>query len=119
MDGLEFEDGEFDVVFYNQTLLHIPTPVVALREMRRVCKQGGIVACRESDWPFRFYPELPRLLLFHKFLWIMVHGQVPALPTDPNSDGEGKVRMWNPDHPDVWPHAPSHRSGSRVQAWAR
>ena len=49
----------------------------------------------------------------------MVHGQVPALPTDSNFVGEGNVHMWNPDHPDVWPHAPSHRSGSRVQAWPR
>ncbi|KAF3040383.1 hypothetical protein E8E11_004831 [Didymella keratinophila] len=108
--GLRFEDGEFDVVFCNQTLVHIPTPVVALKEMRRVCKKGGVVACREADWPFRFYPELPGLLLFHKYLWIMVHGAVP-----PPQDADG----WSQDRPDVHPHPPNHRTGSRVHVWAR
>lgn len=103
--GLRFKDGAFDIVFCNQTLVHVPTPVAAMKEMRRVCKKGGIVACREADWPFRFYPELPGLLLFHKYLWIMVHGPVP----------EG----WDPQRPDVHPHPPNHRTGSRVHVWAR
>ncbi|KAJ4367969.1 hypothetical protein N0V86_009810 [Didymella sp. IMI 355093] len=110
--GLNFADGAFDVVFCNQTLVHIPQPVDAMKEMRRVCKKGGIVACREGDWPFRFYPELPGLLLFHKYLWIMVHGPVP--PTD-----EGAVLKWSQERPDVHPHPPNHRSGSRIQVWAR
>jgi SAM-dependent methyltransferase len=108
--GLRFQDAEFDVVFCNQTLVHIPTPVAALREMRRVCKKGGVVACREADWPFRFYPELPGLLLFHRYLWVMVHGAVPA-------PREGDA--WNQTRPDAHPHPPNHRSGSRVHVWAR
>ncbi|KAF3034387.1 hypothetical protein E8E12_002589 [Didymella heteroderae] len=122
--GLRFEDEEFDVVFCNQTLVHIPTPVAALHEMRRVTRKGGIVACREADWPFRFYPELPGLLLFHRYLWIMVHGAVPAPQQQDLGEGEeargreGFVEC-STERPDVHPHPPNHRSGSRVHVWAR
>ncbi|KAF2625682.1 S-adenosyl-L-methionine-dependent methyltransferase, partial [Macroventuria anomochaeta] len=50
VEGLEFKDGEFPVVLCHQTLVHIPEPVKAMRGMRRVCKKGGIVACREGAW---------------------------------------------------------------------
>ncbi len=59
---LEFEDDTFDVVHAHQVLQHIGDPVRALREMRRVCKPGGIVAARDSDYRgFFWYPELPGL----------------------------------------------------------
>lgn len=48
--GLRSKDGEVDVVFCNQTLVHTPQPVEALREMRRVCKEDGQVAAREGGW---------------------------------------------------------------------
>lgn len=43
MDKLDFEDGSFDVVHAHQVLQHVPDPVHALKEMRRVCAAGGIV----------------------------------------------------------------------------
>ncbi|OGE56259.1 hypothetical protein PENARI_c003G11259 [Penicillium arizonense] len=46
--ALPFEDGSFDIVHAHQVLQHIADPVLALREMRRVVKRGGIVSCRES-----------------------------------------------------------------------
>ena len=57
--GLPFPDDTFDVVYCHQFLLHIPQPVQAVREMRRVCKTGGLVACREGDLDeCFFYPEI-------------------------------------------------------------
>jgi len=59
---LEFPDDTFDVVHAHQVLQHVSDPIRALREMRRVCRPGGIVAARDSDYSgFIWYPELPAL----------------------------------------------------------
>ncbi len=59
---LDFPDDSFDVVHAHQVLQHVADPVLALREMRRVCRPGGIVAVRDSDYHgFTWYPELPEL----------------------------------------------------------
>ena len=47
---LPYADETFDVVYCHQILLHLPEPVKALTEMRRVCKSGGLVAAREADF---------------------------------------------------------------------
>ncbi|MFJ9466540.1 methyltransferase domain-containing protein [Streptomyces caniferus] len=60
--ALEFADDTFDVVHAHQVLQHVADPVRALREMRRVCKPGGIVAARDGDYHgFVWYPQLPAL----------------------------------------------------------
>ena len=48
--ALDFPDDSFDVVHAHQVLQHVGDPVQALREMRRVCRPGGIVAVRDSDY---------------------------------------------------------------------
>ncbi|WP_035798292.1 methyltransferase domain-containing protein [Kitasatospora mediocidica] len=54
--------GEFDVVHAHQVLQHVGDPVAALREMRRVCAPGGLVAARDADYAaMTWYPELPEL----------------------------------------------------------
>lgn len=47
---LPYPDDSFDVVYCHQMLLHLPDPANALKEMRRVCKPGGLVAAREADF---------------------------------------------------------------------
>jgi SAM-dependent methyltransferase len=47
---LGFADGSFDVVHAHQLVQHLADPVVALREMRRVCEPGGLVAVRDADY---------------------------------------------------------------------
>ncbi|GAB3703672.1 class I SAM-dependent methyltransferase [Mariniluteicoccus flavus] len=61
---LPFPDASFDVVHAHQVLQHVGDPVQALREMWRVCRPGGLVAVRDSD--------------YHGFVWA---------PADPALDG--------------------------------
>jgi SAM-dependent methyltransferase len=59
---LGFADGTFDVVHAHQVLQHVGDPVQALREMRRVCRPGGIVAARDGDYAaFTWFPGSPEL----------------------------------------------------------
>ncbi|KAH7273206.1 hypothetical protein FSOLCH5_003427 [Fusarium solani] len=54
--SLPFNDDTFDIVHAHQVLQHIADPIKALKEMRRVTKPGGLVACRESA-SMTWYPE--------------------------------------------------------------
>jgi SAM-dependent methyltransferase len=64
--ALDHPDGAFDIVHAHQLLQHLADPVAALREMRRVCRPGGVVAVRDADyaamtwWPLE--PGLDRWL---------------------------------------------------------
>ncbi|GAA4519322.1 methyltransferase domain-containing protein [Brachybacterium paraconglomeratum] len=60
--ALPFAESTFDVVHAHQVLQHVPGPVQALAEFRRVTRPGGIVAVRDSDYEgFRWWPALPGL----------------------------------------------------------
>lgn len=55
---LPFADHTFDFVFARYLLLHMEDPLVVLKEMKRVCKPGGIVFAQEPDFcSFLCYPE--------------------------------------------------------------
>jgi ubiquinone/menaquinone biosynthesis C-methylase UbiE len=60
--ALPADDGQYDVVHAHQVLQHLADPVAALREMARVCRTGGIVAARDSDYAaMTWYPADARL----------------------------------------------------------
>ena len=53
---LPFLDNSFDVVHAHQVLQHLTNPVLALKEMKRVCR--GAVCVRDVDYQsWNFYPE--------------------------------------------------------------
>jgi len=57
--GLPFTDNTFDVVFSSQLFPHLTTEQMklkALSEMRRVLKQGGVLATRDAA-ELHFYPR--------------------------------------------------------------
>jgi SAM-dependent methyltransferase len=59
---LDIPDDTFDVVHAHQVLQHLADPVAALRQMRRVCRPGGIVAVRDSDYAAQtWFPRVPEL----------------------------------------------------------
>ncbi|MFI9719705.1 class I SAM-dependent methyltransferase [Streptomyces sp. NPDC052396] len=60
--ALDFPDGSFDAVHAHQVLQHLADPVGALREMRRVCRPGGLIAVRDGDYAaMHWYPLSPGL----------------------------------------------------------
>ncbi|MFJ4914684.1 class I SAM-dependent methyltransferase [Streptomyces sp. NPDC088726] len=89
--ALDFPDDTFDVVHAHQVLQHVGDPVQALREMRRVCRPGGVVAARDSDYAaMTWFPEVPAM--------------------DAWQDLYGRVARANGGEPDA---------GRRVLSWAR
>jgi len=59
---LSFEEQSFDVVYAHQVLQHLSDPVSALREMRRVLRDGGVLGVRDADYgAFVWTPQDPRL----------------------------------------------------------
>ncbi len=72
VQALDLPDDSFDVVHAHQVLQHVDDPVLALREMRRVCRPGGTVAVRDSDYSaFTWFPAVPEL-----DRWLEVYLQV-------------------------------------------
>jgi ubiquinone/menaquinone biosynthesis C-methylase UbiE len=60
--ALALPDASFDVVHAHQVMHHLADPPAALREMGRVCRPGGVVAVRETDYgAMTWFPELPGL----------------------------------------------------------
>ncbi|EST09191.1 Methyltransferase type 11 [Kalmanozyma brasiliensis GHG001] len=86
---LPYPESTFDVVYCHQMLLHLPEPVRALREMRRVCKPDGLVAAREGDFSASIvYPSLPTTQL-----WLDTAGAVfRSIGAEP--DGGRRLVRW-------------------------
>ena len=60
--ALDVADDSFDVVHAHQVLQHLSDPVGALREWRRACRPGGVVAARDADYEaFTWFPHDPLL----------------------------------------------------------
>ncbi len=89
--ALDLPDDSFDVVHAHQVLQHVADPVQALREMRRVCRPGGLVVARDSD--------------YHGFVWYP-----PSAELDRWMDLYQQAARANGGEPDA---------GRRLHAWAR
>ena len=89
VNALQFADATFDVVHAHQVLQHVGDPVQALREMRRVCKPGGIVAARDSDYAaMTWFPLTPGL-----DQWLDLYHRV-ARAAGGEPDAGRRLRSW-------------------------
>jgi ubiquinone/menaquinone biosynthesis C-methylase UbiE len=87
--ALDVADDSFDIVQVHQVLHHLADPVAALREMKRVCTPGGIVAARETDYgAMTWYPPDPRL-----DRWLELYHQV-ARKNEGEPDAGRHVYAW-------------------------
>ena len=94
--ALDIADETFDVVHAHQVLQHLPDPVSALREMKRVCKPGGFVAARDSDYAaFRWYPDEPAIERWLA-LYATSRAATPASPTQDGSCSRGRTPRVSP-----------------------
>ncbi len=87
--ALEFEDASFDVVHAHQVLQHLSDPAAALREMRRVCRPGGLIAVRDADYSaMSWYPASAGLTR-----WLDLYMQV-ARANGGEPDGGRHLLAW-------------------------
>ena len=87
--AIDGADASFDIVHAHQVLQHLADPVAALREMRRVCRPGGIVAARDAD--YRAMTWYPASDAFDR--WLTLHDAVTrANGGDP--DAGRKLLSW-------------------------
>ena len=47
---LPYPNDTFDAIFAHTLLEHVPNPLAALQEMKRVLKPGGLIGLRDCDW---------------------------------------------------------------------
>jgi ubiquinone/menaquinone biosynthesis C-methylase UbiE len=82
-------DATFDVVHAHQVLQHVADPVLALREMRRVCRPGGFVAARDADYgSMTWHPAVPAL-----DEWLALYRRV-ARANGGEPDAGRRLRSW-------------------------
>jgi SAM-dependent methyltransferase len=65
---LPYADGSFDAAFSCAVLQHLSAPLLALKEMRRVLKPGGVIGIVDGSSTVTFrYPTNPLLEAWDKF----------------------------------------------------
>lgn len=74
---LPFPDNSFDVVHALQVVIHLLDPIVALKEMYRVCKPGGYVCVKDGDLTLcTVYPQV-----YEKSILPFFQKRAPGLST--------------------------------------
>lgn len=94
-EKIPLPDNSFDAVTCQTVLMHLPQPLVALREMVRITRPGGIVICAEPNnlWNTMAFTSLtaaePVETVARRFeFWLRYHRGKAALGLGDNSLGD-------------------------------
>jgi ubiquinone/menaquinone biosynthesis C-methylase UbiE len=63
VQNLSFEDNSFDIVLCQEVLEHVPDPIAAMKELKRVAKKQLVISV----------PNEPFFTMFRLFLWEREH----------------------------------------------
>jgi ubiquinone/menaquinone biosynthesis C-methylase UbiE len=102
-EQLPFEDGSFDLVFGHAVLHHIPDPLRAFSEFRRVLRPGGVVAfCGEPSRSGDRLAALPK-----RAGALLAPGWRRVLGAAPRAAGEEEGGPWLEGEVDVHAFSPA------------
>jgi SAM-dependent methyltransferase len=100
-------DESFDLVATYSVLHHIPDYLVAVAEMARVTRPGGVVYIDHEHAPGYWTPDVARdefLRRARRFDWRKFlipreyYGKLRRLLIDPHYSNEGDIHVWPDDH---------------------
>jgi len=77
VNNLDYPDGLFDITYCRLVLMHVEDPIKTVEELKRVTKNGGILAVDDNDdGTVIIYPPVPRFAkLWSKYIeWKMKNG---------------------------------------------
>lgn len=89
---LPFPDDYFDVIYLHQVLQHLTKPRMAIFEIKRILKLGGMIAARDANY-LEFSWE-PKNTMLER--WLELYVKVARL-NGANPDGGAQLRSWFQD----------------------
>lgn len=93
--GIPYEDSLFDVVFSDNVLEHLDTPLDVFREVARVLKSGGVFLFKTPN-KWHYMPTIARLTPHGFHQWVnRVRGraEVDTFPTRYRANTPGDIRV--------------------------
>ena len=67
---IPFPGNHFDVVISSEVIEHVPDEHKMIEEMKRVCKEGGIICLSTPNANIIFYPKILLMIFLRPWIWM-------------------------------------------------